>query len=171
MNGKKFELEDIPLDDKAVWTAFKTFNTKGVFQFSSPIAKPVLLSMQCDNIEELSAATSLIRPGTGGLDQYVEGKKNPKAIRKIDSRLAEPLKVTFGAIIFQEQIMSEISELMGISFGKADIYRRALEKMHKPANKKKVEYFKENCDNLAVERGIPKEDAEYIKKMILDNCG
>ena len=102
MNGKKFELEDIPLDDKAVWTAFKTFNTKGVFQFSSPIAKPVLLSMQCDNIEELSAATSLIRPGTGGLDQYVEGKKNPKAIRKIDSRLAEPLKVTFGAIIFQE---------------------------------------------------------------------
>ena len=43
--------------------------------------------------------------------------------------------------------------------------------MHKPANKKKVEYFKENCVNLAVERGIPKEDAEYIKKMILDNCG
>ena len=67
--------------------------------------------------------------------------------------------------------MAEISELMGISFGKADIYRRALEKMHEPANKKKVEYFKESCVNLAVERGIPKEDAEYIKKMILDNCG
>lgn len=43
--------------------------------------------------------------------------------------------------------------------------------MHKPANKKKVEYFEENCVKLAVERGIPKEDAEYIKGMILDNCG
>lgn len=69
------------------------------------------------------------------------------------------------------QIMGLISEMMGISFGQADIYRRALEKMHKPANKKKVEYFEENCVKLAVERGIPKEDAEYIKGMILDNCG
>lgn len=69
------------------------------------------------------------------------------------------------------QIMGLISEMMGISFGQADIYRRALEKMHKPANKKKVEYFDENCVKLAVERGIPKEDAEYIKGMILDNCG
>ena len=69
------------------------------------------------------------------------------------------------------QIMGLISEMMGISFGQADIYRRALEKMHKPANKKKVEYFEENCIKLAIERGIPKEDAEYIKGMILDNCG
>lgn len=69
------------------------------------------------------------------------------------------------------QIMGLISEMMGISFGQADIYRRALEKMHKPANKKKVEYFDENCVKLAVKRGIPKEDAEYIKGMILDNCG
>ena len=61
--------------------------------------------------------------------------------------------------------MSEISELMGISFGKADIYRRALEKMHKPANKKKVEYFKENCVNLAVKRGIPIL-RDYIENML-----
>lgn len=67
--------------------------------------------------------------------------------------------------------MGLISEMMGISFGQADIYRRALEKMHKPANKAKVDYFEENCVKLAVERGIPKEDAEYIKGMILDNCG
>lgn len=122
-------------------------------------------------MEELAAANSLIRPGTGGLDQYVEGKQHPETIRQIDERLAKPLRPTYGAIIFQEQIMSEISELMGIPFGEADIYRRALEKMHKPENKKKVDYFKDNCVEMAVKRGIPKEDAEYIKNLILDNCG
>lgn len=67
--------------------------------------------------------------------------------------------------------MGLISELMGISFGQADIYRRALEKMHKPANKAKVEYFNQNVVRLAEERGFSKEDAEYVRGMILDNCG
>ena len=67
--------------------------------------------------------------------------------------------------------MGLISELMGISFGQADIYRRALEKMHKPANKKKVDYFNNNVVSIAVSRGFKKEEAEYIRKMIIDNCG
>lgn len=169
--GKNITLEDIPLDDKLTWKAFQQCNTLGVFQFASNVALPVLKKMQCSNIEELAAANSLIRPGTGGLDDYCKGKKDPGSIKKIDKRLSKCLEPTYGAIIFQEQIMFLISELMGISFGQADIYRRALEKMHKPANKAKVDYFNENAVKLAVERGIPEEDAEYIKKMILDNCG
>lgn len=164
-------LEDIPLDDKKTWRAFQTCNTKGVFQFSSPVALPVLKKMQCSNMEELAAANSFIRPGTGGLDDYVRGKKDPSTIRKWDDRIDYWLKPTYGAIVFQEQIMGLISELMGISFGQADIYRRALEKMHKPANKKKVDYFNENVVSIAKERGFTEECAEFIRKMIIDNSG
>lgn len=53
--------------------------------------------MKCSNMEELAAANSLIRPGTGGLDQYVEGKQHPETIRQIDERLAKPLRPTYGA--------------------------------------------------------------------------
>jgi DNA polymerase III alpha subunit len=165
------KLEDIPLDDKKTWNAFKNCNTVGVFQFGSPVAMPVLKKMQCENMEELSAANSLIRPGTGGLDDYVKGKKNPNSIKKLDPRLDKHLVATYGTIVFQEQIMGLIAELMGITFGQADIYRRALEKMHKPANKKKVEYFNNNVIAIAIARGFKQEEAEFIRKMILDNCG
>ena len=169
--GINLKLEDIPLDDKLTWQAFQKCNTLGVFQFASPVAMPVLKKMQCSNMEELAAANSFIRPGTGGLDDYVAGKKNPKTIKQLDPRLMKWLNSTYGALVFQEQVMGLISELMGISFGQADIYRRALEKMHKPANKAKVEYFNENVTKLAVERGFKQEEAEYIRKLIYDNCG
>lgn len=122
-------------------------------------------------MEELAAANSLIRPGTGGLDDYVKGKKNTNTIRELDPRLQYWVKDTYGTIVFQEQIMGLISELMGISFGQADIYRRALEKMHKPANKKKVEYFNDNVVKIATSRGFKEEEAEYIRKLIIDNSG
>lgn len=164
-------MDDIPLDDEKTWQAFKTCNTKGVFQFSSPVALPVLKKMQCGNMEELAAANSFIRPGTGGLDDYVKGKKDKSTIKQLDPRLNKWLDVTYGAIVFQEQVMGLISELMGISFGQADIYRRALEKMHKPANKTKVDYFNNNVVKIAKGRGFKEEDAEYIRKLIIDNCG
>ena len=95
--GMNLKLEDIPLDDEKTWNAFKTCNTKGVFQFSSPVALPVLKKMQCGNMEELAAANSFIRPGTGGLDDYVKGKKDKSTIKRLDERLNKWLDVTYGA--------------------------------------------------------------------------
>lgn len=164
-------LEDIPLDDKKTWDAFCNFNTQGVFQFSSNVAQPVLLKIKPRNIEELAAANAFIRPGASGLDWYIEGKDNKDKIKKFDPRLDEILAPTYGAIVFQEQIMGLISKLMGISFGKADIYRRALEKMHKPKNKKIVEEFNNNVIDKAVELGYSKEVAEEIRKLIIENSG
>lgn len=94
--GTNMKLEDIPLDDEKTWNAFKTCNTIGVFQFGSPVAMPVLKKMQCSNMEELAAANSLIRPGTGGLDDYVKGKQDPSSIKHLDPRLDKWLEATYG---------------------------------------------------------------------------
>lgn len=170
--GTNISLEDIPLDDKKTWDAFCKFDTKGVFQFSSPVAKPVLVQLRPRNIEELAAANSFIRPGTSGLDLYVKGKfKGGEQVYFKDERIDSILRPTYGAIVFQEQIMGLIAELMGISFGKADIYRRALEKMHKPKNKKTVDYFNDNVVNIATERGFDPKVAEAVRKLIIDNSG
>ena len=95
--GLNMKLEDIPLDDNKTWDLFCQCKTSGVFQFSSPVALPVLKKMQCRNMEELAAANSLIRPGTDGLDDYVKGKRNPDSIKQLDERLMKPLKATYGA--------------------------------------------------------------------------
>lgn len=99
---KDFTLESIPMDDTETWEIFGRFNTKGVFQFASPVSKPVLIKMKPQNMEELAAATSLIRPGTAGLDDYVAGKFKTRPMKKIDSRLSTWLESTYGAIVFQE---------------------------------------------------------------------
>ena len=67
--------------------------------------------------------------------------------------------------------MSLIAKMMDISFGKADIYRRALEKPNKKGNVELVEEFKKECVPRAVKIGVSKEAAEKIQQAILDNAG
>ena len=61
------------------------------------------MKIKPENMEELAAATSLIRPGTAGLDDYVNGKYKKTIMKKIDSRLSKWLESTYGAIVFQER--------------------------------------------------------------------
>ncbi|MFW6007961.1 MAG: DNA polymerase III subunit alpha [archaeon] len=162
--------EDIPLNDDKTWDLIGRGDTLGVFQFASPIGINVLKQIKPRNLEELSAANAFIRPGSSGLEEYLAAKKNPSKIRKLDPRLDQYLKSTYGAIVYQEQIMYMISELMGISFGEADLYRRALEK---PAKDKKnyVGKFNNEVVKIATERGFDPEIAEIVKNLILDNIG
>lgn len=162
--------EKIPIDDKKTWQLICNLNTFGVFQFASPVGIDVLKKVQPINIEELSACNSFIRPGASGLDEYINGKKG-KEIKKYEPRIDKILEKTFGAIVYQEQIMSLISELIGVSFGKADIYRRALEKPKKGKNPQLIQQFNEDVKVKAVERGYKPEIAEEIRKLIVDSSG
>jgi DNA polymerase III alpha subunit len=129
-----------------------------------------LKKVQPRDIEALSAVNAFIRPGSSGLDEYVAGKFDETKIRKLDPRLDRHLATTYGAIVYQEQIMFLISELMGISFGQADLYRRALEK---PAKDKKgyVKKFNETVVDVAVSRGFNREVADLVRQLIIDNSG
>lgn len=138
---------------------------------ASNVAIPVLRKVRPKNIEELSAVNAFIRPGASGLDEYLIGKENNLKIRKLDPRLDRHLAPTFGAIVYQEQIMFLISELMGISFGQADLYRRALEKPNKGKNVKVVAEFNEQVVKKAVERGFDAKVADLVRQLIIDNSG
>ena len=162
--------EKIPFDDEKVWDLICSGNLLGVFQFSSRVATPVINKVQPRNIEELSAANSFIRPGASGIDEYVSAKINVKKIRKLDPRLDKHLESTYGAIVYQEQIMSLIAELMGISFGEADLYRRALEKPDKDKDGL-VQNFNNNVVEIATKLGFKPEIAELVRKLIIDNIG
>lgn len=163
-------LEDIPMDDKVAWDLICSCDTMGIFQMSSPIGKDIIRKIQPRNIEELSAVNAFVRPGTSGLDEYCMAKKDPSKIRRFHPILDKHLEVTMGGIVYQEQIMSLISELLGVSFGKADIYRRALEKPNKKGNVELVKEFEEKSVIEGVKRGIDKKACEDIRKAILDNC-
>ncbi len=162
--------KDIPLDDPKTWALINKSKTEGVFQFGDVLGKEVIKKVHPDNIEELAACNAFIRPGASGVDNYVNGKKGFNTV-KYDERIDKILEKTYGSIVFQEQIMALISELIGVSFGKADIYRRALEKPKKGKNAKLIEQFNNDVKTKAVERGYKPEVAEAIRKLIIDNSG
>lgn len=169
--GIKMSLHDIPLDDKNAWDLICSCDTMGIFQMEGDIGKNIIKQIKPRNIEELSAVNAFVRPGTSGLENYCAAKEDNSLIPKYDPVLDKWLAPTYGAIVYQEEILGLISEMMGVSFGKADIYRRALEKPNKKGNKELFEDFLNNGVTKAVENGINEDGAKRIQKAIIDNAG
>ncbi len=168
---KEFNIENIPLDDKKTIEMMGKGQTDGVFQFESDGMKSVLRKFVPESIEDLIAILSLYRPGPmDSIPKYIHNRHNPKDVR-YDTPLLEPiLKVTYGCIVYQEQVMQIFRELAGYSFGRADIVRRAMAKKKHDVMKKERNAFifgeKDEEGNVicegAVNRGVKVEVAEKI---------
>ena len=162
--------ENIPLDDPKTYELLCRVDVAGIFQMDNEkISKPVLIKVQPKNIDELSAITALIRPGSSGLEEYCAVKSGKKKQTKIDPRIDAILKTTYGAILFQETSMQLISTILGISFGQADIYRRALEKKKKFPDKFKE--FEDTFIERGMKNGFSQKVLEYVKQLLIDNAG
>lgn len=154
-----FDIEKIPLDDKATYNMMSKGKTLGVFQFESDGMKNVLRQLGPESIEDLTAVLSLYRPGPmDSIPKYINNRHNPDDIT-YDTPLLKPiLDVTYGCIVYQEQVMQVFRTLAGYSLGRADIVRRAMAKKKHAVMQKEREYFIDG----AVAKGVTKETAEKI---------
>ncbi|MEE1054263.1 MAG: DNA polymerase III subunit alpha, partial [Acutalibacteraceae bacterium] len=166
-----FDIEKVPLDDKQTYTMMGKGLTDGVFQFESDGMKNVLRQFGPESIEDLTAILSLYRPGPmDSIPKYIHNRHNPQDISYSTPALKEILDVTYGCIVYQEQVMQVFRTLAGYSFGRADIVRRAMAKKKHEVMRMEKEFFlygerdeKGNviCDG-AIARGVEKETAEKI---------
>ena len=77
--------------------------------------------------EDIVAGISLYRPGPmDSIPKYIENKKNPEKVKYVDPHLEPILNVTYGCMVYQEQVMQIVRELGGYSFGRSDLVRRAI---------------------------------------------
>ena len=169
MYGVDLSFDSIPIDDKKTWDLIGSCQTQGMFQFSSNLAISVLDKIKPTNIEELAAANSFIRPGVIGLDEYVETKHNPQKVRKLHPKVDPIFEKTYGAMVFQEQLMELVATVMKISFGEADLYRRMLEKPNKFI--KEVAQWKEEFVQKGIENGFGEKLSTYLIDFILNSAG
>ena len=125
----EFRIDRIPLDDSKTFKLMAAGETNGVFQYESQGMKSVLRSMKPQNMEDLIAIVSLYRPGPRQyIPKYVHLRHNPTKI-SYDTELLRPiLEVTYGCIVYQEQVMQIFRDIAGYSLGRADIVRRAMSK-------------------------------------------
>lgn len=128
-NNPGCSIEQIPEDDPAVFAMISAGQTDGVFQFESPGMKRLLIQSRPESIEDLIAVISLFRPGPMSfIPTYVENRHHPERVRYRHPMLAKILDVTYGCVIYQEQVMQICRELAGYSLGRADVVRRAMSK-------------------------------------------
>lgn len=166
-----FNIENIDLNDKKTFEMVSTGDTNGVFQFESAGMKRVLSSLKPVSIEDLIAVISLYRPGPmDSIPTYIKNRHNPNLITYKTSLLKNILDVTYGCMIYQEQVMQIFRELAGYSYGRADIVRRAMsKKKHKvmEQERKSFIYGSKNEDGTvecegAVKRGVDSKVADKI---------
>jgi DNA polymerase-3 subunit alpha len=128
-NASGIKPSNIPLNDSEVFSAFCDLNVVGIFQYDSPGARSILSKVRPSNIEELIAVTALDRPGAmhlGQLDVYVNGK-NRKKSTNAPSILAKYCNDTYGALVYQEQIMLACRGIAGMSWGEASKVMKSLD--------------------------------------------
>jgi len=158
-------IDDLPLDDPAVYKMIARGGTSGIFQFESNLANDKLRAMRCDRFEDLVATNALIRPGpldSGMTDVFIERKLGRQAVSYPHPNLEKVLEPTYGVIVYQEQVMRIASELAGFTLGEADVLRKAVGKKIAALIKTELTKFVER----SVERGVDKRTAEDLADQI-----
>lgn len=155
----KFDINQISLSDKETYEMLTKGQCVGVFQFESGGMRSVIAQLGPTSIEDLIAVISLYRPGPmDSIPTYIRNRHNPNLITYKHPLLEPILKVTYGCIVYQEQVMQICRELGGYSYGRADLVRRAMSKKKHDVMEKEREVFVEG----ALKNGVPKEIGNQI---------
>ena len=175
-HGVEINFDICTYDDAEVYKLISTGDTDGVFQIESAGFKKFMKELQPTCLEDIIAAVSLYRPGPmDSIPTYVHNKHHPEDTTYAHPILKPILDVTYGCIVYQEQVMKICQEMGGFTLGQADMIRRAmgkkkLEEMQK--RKSDFIYGKEGYTDDhgkvvapidgALKRGVPLEVAEKI---------
>lgn len=159
-HGKKFTLENIPINDTKAFDLLARGDVTGVFQVEGAGLRRMLTQIKPTKFEHIVAAISLYRPGPMEfIDAYIARMHGREKIKYPHPKLEPILKETFGICIYQEQIIQMAMDLAGYSSAEADMLRRAVGKKDKEKLFKEREKFVEGCQKAS---GIPKPTAEQL---------
>ncbi len=148
--GEKIDIDNISLNEPGVYQMISRGETDGVFQLESAGMKQFMKELRPENIEDIVAGISLYRPGPmDQIPRYVKSKHNPESVTYKHPSLEPILNVTYGCMVYQEQVMEIVRKLGGYSLGRADLVRRAM-------SKKKADVMNEERKNFIY--GKTKED-------------
>ena len=133
---------DKDMNDPKVYKLWQDGNTVGIFQFESQGITNFMKDLKPDCLEDIVAGVSLYRPGPmDQIPRYIANKKDPEHAVYTHPALKPILKVTYGCMVYQEQVMQIVRDLAGYSLGRADLVRRAMGKKKLDVMAKEREYF------------------------------
>ncbi len=172
-NDPGFDINNIDLNDDATYKMLASGDTLGVFQLESGGMTNVVIGLEPHSIEEITAVVALYRPGPmDSIPAYINGKHHPEQVKYKHPLLEDILNVTYGCIVYQEQVMEIFRKLAGYSLGRADIVRRAMSKKKMSELVKERENFLHGNEKEGiagcVSNGVSEEIANELFDDILD---
>ena len=169
------DFNTIGFDDEETYKMISAGETDGVFQLESSGMKQFMKELKPNSLEDIIAGISLYRPGPmDSIPMYVANKNNPEKIRYKHPMLEHILDVTYGCIVYQEQVMQIVREMGGYSLGRSDLVRRAMSKKKADVMAKERQNFIYGIEedgqvvDGAVKRGVTEEVAAEIFDEMMD---
>ncbi len=157
-HGVKIDFLEMDYDDPEVYEMIAKGNTQGIFQLESAGMTQFMKNLKPDCFEDIVAGISLYRPGPmASIPTYIENKKNPDKIQYLHPLLEPILSVTYGCLVYQEQVMQIVRDLAGYSYGHSDILRRAMGKKKMDVMLAEKEVFIKGCQERNVSRDIAEQ--------------
>ena len=133
---------DQDMNDPKVFKLWGEGHSIGIFQFESAGMTSFMKELKPDSLEDIIAGVSLYRPGPmDQIPRYIKNKLNPEHAEYTHPALEPILKVTYGCMVYQEQVMQIVRDLAGYSLGRADLVRRAMGKKKLDIMAKEREIF------------------------------
>lgn len=157
----KVDIDKIDMNDPKVFKMIGEGKTSGVFQLESAGMTQFMKELMPTSFEDIIAGISLYRPGPmEQIPRYIKNKNNPAGVKYHHPLLENILNVTYGCMVYQEQVMQIVRDLGGYSMGRSDLVRRAM-------SKKKVSVMEQERKNFIY--GIDDEEGNIIVKGCIRN--
>ncbi len=176
---KDIDFDRLHLDDPTIYQMLAEGDTAGVFQLESSGMTSFIKELKPENFEDIIAGISLYRPGPmEQIPRFVKARHDQSSIRYAHPLLEPILKVTYGSIVYQEQVMQIVRDLGGFSMGQADIVRKAMSKKNPILLQNYEELFihggqdeKGRPVDGCVKRGVSEEIGREIYQQLLAFAG
>ena len=175
--GKRIDFSSMDYDDPKVYELLSSGNTLGVFQLESSGMRSFMKQLKPNNFEDIVAGISLYRPGPmDSIPTYIENKHNPDKITYIHESLRPIMEVSYGCLVYQEQVMQVVRDLAGYSYGRSDLVRRAMGKKKMDVMEEERKYFihgkEDENGNIeipgCIRNGVPEDIANKIFDDMID---
>jgi len=174
--GETIDLSRIPLEDPDVYDDIQRADTIGDFQIESRAQMQSLLRTRPENLDDLTIQVALVRPGPiqgKAVHPYIEHRQrlreDPSFVPPVDHPLlADPLRETYGVVVFQDQVLEVAIALAGFSVGEAEGLRRA---MSRKRSEEAIEAFRGRFVEGAVAKGVDAKLADEVYDKLVGFSG
>ena len=168
-----FSMDRVPDDDAETFHMLAEGKTQGVFQLESAGMTSVCVGMKASSIEDITAIVALYRPGPmDSIPTFIANKLDAKKITYKTPQLEPILKVTYGCIVYQEQVINIFRSLGGYTMGQADNIRRAIskKKMKVIESERKTFVYGDPAQNIpgCIANGVSEAAAQSIYDEIVE---